>query len=185
MIFLISDTHFNHNKEFIYKPRGFNNIEEMNTTIISKWNEKISRDDDVYVLGDFFLGTDIEFIKTTLPILNGKIHLIIGNHDTPAKINLYKQFDNIVEIVYSTQIKFNNRLFYLSHYPTLTADLNSNPDTSIFNLFGHTHSKDTFYEERPYMYNVAVDAHDNEPISIEAIYYEINEKIKDCLSYLV
>ena len=37
-IWLISDTHFNHNKEFVWKARGFNSVEEMNETIIKNVN---------------------------------------------------------------------------------------------------------------------------------------------------
>lgn len=29
-IWVISDTHFNHNKDFIYQPRGFKNVQDMN-----------------------------------------------------------------------------------------------------------------------------------------------------------
>ena len=35
MIYLTSDLHFNHSREFIYKPRGFNSVEEMNNTHIA------------------------------------------------------------------------------------------------------------------------------------------------------
>ena len=55
-IFLTSDLHFGHNKEFIYKVRGFNSIEEMNEAIIERWNSVVNNDDDVYVLGDLMLG---------------------------------------------------------------------------------------------------------------------------------
>ena len=34
-VWVTSDFHINHNREFIYKPRGFNNIGEMNEAIIS------------------------------------------------------------------------------------------------------------------------------------------------------
>ena len=34
MIWLTSDLHFFHNREFVYKPRGFNSVEEMNEKII-------------------------------------------------------------------------------------------------------------------------------------------------------
>ena len=184
MLWFISDTHFNHDREFIWGPRGFKNCKDSNNTIIKNWNTFINPSDDIYVLGDFFLGTDIDYIKETINKLNGKIHLIIGNHDTPAKINVYKELDKIIEIVWTTQIEYKGRSFYLSHYPTLTADLNSNPDTCVFNLFGHTHSKDKFYEDRPYMYNVAVDAHNNSPVSIDNIYKDIMNKIDECISFL-
>ena len=185
MIYFTSDTHFNHDREFIYGPRGFSSAEEMNKTIINNWNSIVTNDDDIYVVGDFFLGTDITYVESTLKRLNGKIHLIIGNHDTPAKLDIYERFSNIVEIVWATQIKYNGRLFYVSHYPTLTADLNSDPKRAVFNLFGHTHSKDKFFEDRPYMYNVAVDAHNNKPISIEEIFEDIQNEIKKCITFLV
>ena len=185
MIYFTSDTHFNHDREFIWGPRGFKNINESNKTIIDNWNNTVGPDDDVYMLGDFFLGKDIDFVKETLEKLNGRIHLVIGNHDTPAKIKIYDASSKVVEIAWAIQIEYKGRLFYLSHYPTLTADLNSNPKTCVFNLFGHTHSKKKFFEERPYMYNVAVDAHNNKPVSIDEIFEDIQSEIKKCISFLV
>ena len=177
-IYLTSDTHFCHDKPILYEPRGFNSIDDMNKTIINNWNGIVTDQDDIYVLGDFFLGTDTDYIRDTIGNLRGKIHLIIGNHDTHAKIELYKEL-RICEVLYATQIKFKKRLFYLSHYPTLTATLQSNPEKAIFNLFGHTHSKNKFYENSPYMYNVAVDANDNAPVSIDFIYDSIMKKISE------
>lgn len=184
MLYFISDTHFNHNRSFVYTPRGFNSIEEMSETIITNWNNKITNEDDVYVLGDFFLGNDFEYITNTLNRLNGKIHIIIGNHDTDKKIELYGNTSNIFDIQYATMIKYNKRLFYLSHYPTFTSTLTTNPDNAIINLFGHTHSEDKFYEDRPYMYNVACDAHNCTPVSIEEIIKDIDAEIEKCFSFL-
>lgn len=185
MIWFISDTHFGHDKKFIYGPRGFQNIKEMNDVIIRNWNDAIGTDDDVYMLGDFFLGKDYGFIGETLGRLNGKIHLVIGNHDTPAKVEFYQKCDKIVEIAWALKISYNKRMFYLSHYPTITADLNSNPGTCVLNIYGHIHSKVKFYEDRPYMYCVALDAQDNKPVSIEQVYREIQEEIGDCERFLV
>lgn len=185
MIYITSDTHFNHDRQFIYNPRGYKTCEKMNQVQIEKWNHTIKKNDIVYMLGDFFLSDNLDFVKQTLSKLNGKIHLIIGNHDTQSKLELYEQCPNIVEIVWATQIEYKGRKFYLSHYPTLTADLNSNPDNCVFNLYGHTHSKEKFFEDRPYMYNVAVDAHNGTPVSIEEIYNDVENEIKKCISYLV
>ncbi len=180
MIYLISDTHFGHDKEFIYKPRGFKNVLEMNATEIKNWNKTVTPNDDIYMLGDFFLGTDMNFIKIILERLNGKIHLIIGNHDAPAKLKLYRECSKIVEMAWALQIEYNHRKYFLSHYPTFTADLTANnPQKCVFNLFGHTHSKAKFYEDKPYMYNVAADAHDCTPVSIEKIQEDINAEMKN------
>jgi len=173
MLYFISDTHFNHDKDFIFGPRGFKSIEDQNNFIIEKWNDTVKEDDEVYVLGDFFLGKDMSYIENTLNILNGKIHLIIGNHDTPIKIQLYSEHPKIIELVYSTVIRYKDKTFYLSHYPSITSNLESDPNKAVINIFGHTHSTEKFYENRPYMYNVACDAHNCTPVSIEEIYNEV------------
>ena len=184
MIYFISDTHFNHDREFIWGPRGFKSVKESNDTIIDNWNKTVSYGDDVYVVGDFFLGKDNQYVKETLPKLNGKIHLIIGNHDTPAKLKIYAAAKNVVEIVWATQIEYNGRKFYVSHYPTNTSNLESSPERAVCNIFGHTHSKEKFYEDSPYMYNVACDAQNSTPVSIEQITKEIDDKIKECFDFL-
>lgn len=183
-IFFTSDTHFNHDREFIYGPRGFKTVQEMNGALIKNWNETVGKDDDIYVLGDFFLSADYNYIKEVLNKLNGRIHLVTGNHDSPSKITEYKNWDNIVEIADALRIKYKKREFFLSHYPVLTASLEQDPNRAVINLFGHTHSKEKFYEDRPYMYNVAVDANDNKPVEIEEIIAAFNEKVKECISTL-
>ena len=50
-IFLTSDLHFNHDREFVWKVRGFTSVQEMNETIVKNWNSVVNPDDDVYVLG--------------------------------------------------------------------------------------------------------------------------------------
>ena len=47
----------------------------------------LDENDDVYVLGDFFLGTDYDAISQILKDLPGKIHLIIDSHDTDKNWN--------------------------------------------------------------------------------------------------
>lgn len=183
-IFFTSDTHFNHDREFVYSPRGFKTIQEMNGTLVKNWNETVGNDDDIYVLGDFFLGTDFNYIQEVLNKLNGRIHLVTGNHDTPSKIIEYTSWNNIVEIADALRIRHKKREFFLCHYPVLTASLEQDPDKAVINLFGHTHSKDKFYEDRPYMYNVAVDANDNKPVEIEEILTAFNNKVKECISTL-
>lgn len=185
MIYLTSDTHFGHDRQFIWGPRGFKSCKEADETIIKNWNSIVTNNDTVIHAGDFGLGKDIEYIKKVISRLNGKIILVIGNHDTPAKIKLYQELSKFVEVVWAKQIEYEGRKFYISHYPTLTADLNSNPEHCVFNLFGHTHSKEVFYGGRPYMYNVAVDAHDCKPVSIKQIHNDIDNEIKDCLKFLV
>lgn len=54
-------------KPFIYEPRGFESVGQMNEAIISNWNEIVKPEDEVYVLGDIMLKDNekgIEFPET-------------------------------------------------------------------------------------------------------------------------
>ena len=184
MEYITSDLHLFHDREFIYKPRGFNSEEEMRETYIKQWRKTVKDNDDIYNLGDFCLGTDKDKIRNLISSLPGRIHLIIGNHDTDAKIELYQNIPNIVEMAFATRITRNGRTYYLSHYPTLTSNLESNPKHCVINLYGHIHEAKKFFEDRPYMRNVSVDANDNKFLTFEEIERDFNAEVKKCISYL-
>jgi len=112
-IFVISDTHFNHNKDFIYAARGYNTVEEMNKDLIQKWNSVVSPGDAVYHLGDVMLG-DLDDGINCLRQLNGNIFIIRGNHDSDKRVNAYLyNTTNVMEITYANVIKVHKHHFYL------------------------------------------------------------------------
>ena len=181
-IWFISDTHFGHIKDFLWSPRGFNSIEEHDEIIIKNWNELVAPEDEVYHLGDVMLNDNEHGLKC-INRLNGKIHLIIGNHDTSTRIELYKQCPNIVSIDYAKEIKIGKNYFWLCHYPTITANYDDNKPWAkhLINIYGHTHQTEKFYkiketsEINPYMYCVCLDGHNNRPVDLN----EILEYIKN------
>ena len=79
-VYFTSDTHFNHANIIGFCNRPFKNVEEMNETLITNWNRVVGVDDIVFHLGDFCLGGSAEWTNV-LNRLNGKIYLIVGNHD--------------------------------------------------------------------------------------------------------
>ena len=79
-VFFTSDTHFNHTNIIQYCQRPFKSTDEMNEAIIDNWNSVVGEEDTVFHLGDFCLGSSAEWNKI-LNRLNGKIYLILGNHD--------------------------------------------------------------------------------------------------------
>ena len=185
MIYFTSDLHFNHDREFIYAPRGFSSIHEMNDIIIEKWNSIINMEDDIYVLGDLMLGNNETAIKM-IKNLKGNIHIIRGNHDTDTRITLYNDCYNIVEITEGQYLKINGYHFYLCHYPTITSNLekDGNLKSHLINLFGHTHQNNNFYNDIPFMYHVGVDSHNCYPVSFEQIIEDIKKKRDECYKYL-
>ena len=72
MIWICSDWHFSHDKEFVWKVRGFNSVAEMNAEIVKRHNSMVAEDDDVYVLGDLCMGNDLEANKVLLESVNGE-----------------------------------------------------------------------------------------------------------------
>ena len=184
-IYFTSDLHFGHDREFIYTPRGFKTVWEMNDTILKNWNEIVNPEDDVYCLGDLMLGNNdvgMSYIKD----LKGKIHVVRGNHDTDVRMDLYNKCYNIIEVTEGQFLKWNGFNFYLNHYPTFTSNLEKSDRLKehIINLYGHTHQKENFYNDIPFMYHVGLDSHDCKPVLIENIITDINNKIKECKKFL-
>lgn len=186
-IYLTSDLHFNHNREFIWKARGFTSVQEMNEKIIERHNALVRPDDDVYILGDSSLGGGDEQIlaanKALIEQLNGKLHIIRGNHDTDRRVTMYKNCKNVIgPVLYADMIHYKGYHFYLSHFPTLTGNLEKESlKQCTCNLFGHTHQTTNFHMDMPYMYHVGVDSHDCKPVLLDDIIKEMETKVIECL----
>ena len=181
-IFITSDTHFRHNKSFIYEPRGFKNIWEHDKTIIKKWNEVVQPEDDIFHLGDVMLG-DNEYGLSCIKQLKGKIHIIRGNHDSDTRMELYKQCYNVVEVCEGKFLRYGKYHFYLSHYPCLCSnwDYDKPLKARTVSLCGHTHTKDPFLDwSKGLIYHVEVDTKsDCSPWLLDDIINNIKEKLNE------
>lgn len=183
-IFVTSDTHFGHDRDFIYEPRGFSSVKESDFEIMSRWNEVVGPNDIVYLLGDLMLNNNLNGLGC-LAGLNGHIKIILGNHDTDARIKLYHQLstktNGKIEVLgFADIIKYKKWRFYLSHHPTLTAnydDGEKSPRQHLINLFGHTHQKEKFYEGNPYMYHVGLDSHNCYPVLLDDVIQDIVNEV--------
>ena len=174
MVYLTSDLHFCHDKDFVWKERGFNSIDEMNEAIIANWNATVTEEDIVYILGDLVLN-DLEKGLECINRLRAKrIYCLTGNHDTATKLNAYCKYTKIYPIGYTTVIKQGKKSFYLSHYPTMTG--NGAEQHAPWCLHGHTHSKDKFEFFDYRCYNCGLDAHNNTPVRLDKIIKDIDER---------
>lgn len=180
MIYLTSDTHFGHLKDFIWRPRGFKLSIEHDQTIIERWNKLVQPEDEVYHLGDVMLGDNV-YGCNCVRQLNGHIHVVLGNHDTDMRRVLYRKMYNIVEVDKAIDLKYKGYKFHLTHYPTLTANHDDGKalKNQIINLCGHLHTKDAFEDwQIGTIYHVELDAHDCEPMRLDDIITAINNKDK-------
>ena len=145
----------------------------------------IGPEDEVYHLGDVMLN-DNEHGLECIKKLNGKIHILIGNHDTDTRIELYKTCPNIVSIDYAKEIKIGKYYFWLCHYPTITANYDDDKPWAkhLINIYGHTHQQTNFLNDSPLNYHAGVDSHDCKPIDAWMIITEIEDKANECMELL-
>ena len=183
-IFLTSDLHMGHDREFVWKVRGYDSVQAMNLAQVQKWNETVEDEDDIYALGDLMLGdpSNIEFIKQ----LKGRIHIVLGNHDTANREKMYRELPNVVEVAeVGIRLKYKKHHFVLTHYPMFTGNLEKESLKQMtLNLYGHTHQLTNFYNDMPFLYHVGVDSHNGYPILLDDIIEEMYQKVEECRGFL-
>jgi len=164
----------------------FRTVNHMDDAIVALWNATVDVDDTVYAVGDF--SQKIAAASEYLSRLNGRIILIVGNHDPFFELcktgreaearelainagfaDMHMQ--HVIEIEGIGPVK-------LSHFPYLPPkpedeqrprymELRPEPTGEALLLHGHIHSQWTTrtYPKFPPMLNVGVDMHGMKPIS--------------------
>lgn len=171
-IYFTSDHHFGHANIIKFCNRPFKDVEEMNEVLIERWNEKIGKNDNVYHLGDFGFGYK-ENIANIIDRLNGKIHLIVGNHEKPAlqckdKFVWVKEYHELK--VKDPECDNGTRRIILFHYAMRVwrSDFRG-----TWHLYGHSHGT-LPDKENKLAFDIGVDCHDFYPLS----YHEVKEIMK-------
>ena len=142
MRYYIADCHFFHEalNEKMDK-RGFESVQAMNEYMIEKWNQKVRRNDEVVILGDFSWG-NAEETNDLLDRLHGKLYMIRGNHDYFLQKSDFRA-ERFVWIKSYAEMQDNQRKVILCHYPVMCyngqyrLDRKGNPRTYM--LYGHVH----------------------------------------------
>ena len=182
-IFFTSDTHFCHKNIIKFCERPFKDIKEMNETLVENWNREVGPTDIIYHLGDFCFAGSAEW-HSILGRLNGRINLIIGNHDEK---NLRQGYMNLFESVsYQQHIVIGPDNFYLNHYPYLCYP---GHHSHTYQLFGHVHSSPFKFDGTdakrmqdnisPTQYDVGVDWNDFKPVSYEELIKKLEYQVKN------
>lgn len=161
--FFTSDTHWNHKNIIKYCNRPFKDVDHMNQSMIQRWNEIVKPEDDVYHLGDFCMGGTRP--KDWLKYLNGKVHLIRGNHDPHVEDQGFASVQNYKEL------KIEGKRITLLHYPMRSWN---GSHKGTWHLFGHVHGTMTVAHGRKGIkdamaVDVGVDCHDYRPISFKEL----------------
>lgn len=175
--YLTSDTHFNQQRTLDLSKRPFINVNEMNWSLIEKWNNTVSPFDTVFHLGDF---GDWSYAK----YLNGNIVLILGNYEKKEMndkgLDYIDYHDWVIDSFKFKEVFFN--------YTTLNIDsddLDVHEEVKLIHepskffererykyaCFGHTHGRQMI---KPWGLDVGVDCHNFTPISESDVSFYIN-----------
>lgn len=187
--FVISDTHFGHTNSWEKfkladgSPlRPFTSTEEMDETMIERWNAKVKPQDTVYHLGDVVINQKSLHLISRL---NGRKILVRGNHD----IFKDKQYAEVgFEQIHGVRVFVDK--FIMSHIPM-------HPDcvTDRFrvNVHGHLHANEimrtrtklihgweiSVTEPDPRYLCVSVENTDYEPLHFDEVETRIQKRWED------
>jgi calcineurin-like phosphoesterase family protein len=180
VIFFTADLHFCH--EGIIKYRKIAQSEkQLSKHIIAQYNSIVQKQDTCFVIGDFALTSSsrINELSIIRQKLNGKIELIIGNHDT-FNPHVYVNdigIDNI-HMFYTSAISgyindqyIKNIPIFMAHDPAIAEAMNN----CIF-LCGHVHTLfKTLYNEdkNVIVINCGLDVWNYLPINEQQILNEV------------
>jgi len=144
---IIADTHFFHANigQYCNRPDGWQDL------IIKNWNCFIQPGDTVFHLGDLALGKK-EDTEALVPLLNGQLYLIRGNHDRRG-----------VAFYQSLGITLVKDPYYMEHASGLHLVFSHRPivplPPGMLNLHGHVHNNPT-PELGPRHVNLSIEVRD-------------------------
>lgn len=150
---IISDTHFGHDNVLQFEPCRLESMKEkgfrdQNEWLIHNWNSVVKENDLVLHLGDFLFmkkglsnatggQTFIQVFASIVERLNGRIVMIVGNHDyryiqkfknyEKNNPNKFQLIEGVPAFSENTEVsglirEINGKKVFFSHYPLISED---------------------------------------------------------------
>ncbi len=190
--FFTSDLHIGHTNIIKYTNRPYASVDEMNNDLVRRWNEVITPEDTVWILGDLCMGKLDESLLW-VEQLNGFKHLMPGNHDrmfgcqgTKYANMVQKYLDAGIDRVDEYQVMMSPRGYNADgweipavlacHFPFAGDHEDQTEDwyqeyrpkerKGLCLVHGHTHG---LWRKNKNMVDVGVDAWGGYPVSFEDV----------------
>jgi len=159
MKWFTADHHFGHDRIIEYCNRPYKNAKHMETCLIKNINEKVAKDDELIIVGDFTVKGDDHkgYIRHVFNRIKcEKVILIIGNHDTllPRDYVEYIGFHSV-----HTMLEIEG--FVVHHDPS-----KAYRDKNRIWITAHSHD---YWKINRNRINVGVDVWNYYPVNIEVI----------------
>jgi calcineurin-like phosphoesterase family protein len=155
-VWFTADHHFGHARILELAHRPFDSVDEMDETMIARWNERVAPGDLVYHLGDFAFADHTPYLSR----LKGQKRLIVGNHDWTARVKKAQGWSTVDHLLH---IKVDDTPVVLCHYGLRVWNGSHH---GALHFYGHSHGNlpgDT------QSLDVGVDCWDFRPISLDDI----------------
>jgi len=165
---IIADTHFFHANIGRY----CNRLDGWQDLIIENWNRYIQPGDTVFHLGDLALGKK-EDAESLIPLLNGSLYLMRGNHDRRGVAFYQSMGITLVKDPYHVEHASGLRLVF-SHRPIVPLP------PGRLNLHGHIHNNPTA-DLGPLHINLSIEVRAYRPWLLENVLrpYIILKRVKN------
>jgi len=147
-IYVSSDFHLGHQREFVWKDRGYSSVQEHDDGVIKNVNETVRPNDILFFLGDFCLNTTVEQFNAYLDRIQCQnIYALWGNHNNPHEKAIYRKivgdkeqypvkYKNMTYMGHYADVILNGQYVCLFHYPILVWNEMKN---GSWCLCGHSH----------------------------------------------
>lgn len=169
-LYFTSDTHFFHRA--MVERRGFSSIDQMNDALINNWNHVVPPTGVVIHLGDVSFGGTVNTVSV-LGQLNGRIHLVQGNHDrgmSSTARNMFATVQDYLEVRVTNIAGLDRIKVICSHYAHRV--WNEHHHGSL-HVYGHSHGS---LPGQGRSMDVGVDTNTGAPYSFEDIYQKLSSK---------
>lgn len=180
MLYFSSDHHFDHARIIKYTARPFSTVEEMNETLIERWNERVGPNDTVLYTGDFTLRNG-EVAWRFFQQLEGHVLMMCNpqHHDkrwirTPQSTKSGPV--KLVSPLKVIEVPIGQRFplaIVICHFPIAEWERKSH---GSIHLHGHSHGK---YNSEGRIMDIGVDSHDFYPVSINFVLEAFDVKMQE------
>lgn len=178
MNYYTSDLHLGHENIIAPMNRPYNNATEMDEDLVKRWNKKVKKNDDVYIIGDLSYKS-VHQIEYYLDRLAGHKHLIIGNHDEywmKDVKDIQSYFDSVSHM---ELIQEGERVLTLCHFPMFewggSRYIKDWKKSKTWMIHGHIHNSrecDAYKIIREKLFcelNAGIDINNLEPVTFNEL----------------
>jgi len=139
--FYTLDLHLGHHQilQHCSATRPFDGVEDMDRAIVDRINDRVSKDDLLYIVGDFALSGDAEYVRHLFHEIRARKSLILGNHDVDNKGRVSKTIHDLAwdrPPAAALETTDEGGHVYLHHYACRVWPRHLR---GSYHLFGHSH----------------------------------------------